>query len=420
MLLTATPTTTPAPNAAAPAPRTDSSPANSPTESADKSFSDSLAQSVARHAPAEVLPTGTKAQQTRVGTAKGEGVEDDADAGPVTEQDLATQVIGWAEHMVARRDAKASTPRVEGEAKQPLDRRAVATQSMMSQPLAADALTSTLQDKASLTSLLGQMSDDTGSANPAAPAEKRGTKGTRPTNGAERHAAGSARKGADMMTGLSQPSGAPNGTDSTDIRLAANKPLATDVITIRTSAAPSQEPTGNTGSSALQTAPFTQMLHEAATDIAPRTAHIGVPVGHPQWGHSLGQQLVAWSHHARTGEMKAELRLDPPDLGPMRVALTIADGVASASFVSAHAAVRSALEQAMPQLHAALASSGISLGQTHVGENGTGASGQGTQDQGSGRQFSGTHTSESSGTTSSALVTPNPQRSGHGLLDVFA
>jgi flagellar hook-length control protein FliK len=95
-------------------------------------------------------------------------------------------------------------------------------------------------------------------------------------------------------------------------------------------------------------------------------AQVAVPVGHDRWGQVLGEQVIHLAHKASVGIHVAELRLDPPDLGPLRIQIHVGDGFAHASFVSAHAAVRHALELAMPQLQHALSQSGISLGETDV------------------------------------------------------
>jgi len=95
---------------------------------------------------------------------------------------------------------------------------------------------------------------------------------------------------------------------------------------------------------------------------------VATPLHQPQWGADLGRQLVALGQSADGQRHTAELRLDPPDLGPLRVSLQISDGIAQASFVSPHAAVRHAIESAMPQLQQSLAQAGISLGQASVGD----------------------------------------------------
>jgi flagellar hook-length control protein FliK len=121
-------------------------------------------------------------------------------------------------------------------------------------------------------------------------------------------------------------------------------------------------------------APAPAMVHplaapaHAATPTAAHEARIDAPVGSADWGSGIAQQVTLM---VKDGEHTAQLRLDPPDLGPLEVRLSMAhneDGVAHAQFVSPHAAVRDALEAALPQLRAALADNGITLGQASVGE----------------------------------------------------
>nr|WP_251121334.1 flagellar hook-length control protein FliK [Bordetella pertussis] len=54
----------------------------------------------------------------------------------------------------------------------------------------------------------------------------------------------------------------------------------------------------------------------------PLGLEVASPVGSSQWGQELGRQLVTISHDARQGHHTAELRLDPPDLGPCGSAST--------------------------------------------------------------------------------------------------
>ena len=62
----------------------------------------------------------------------------------------------------------------------------------------------------------------------------------------------------------------------------------------------------------------------------------------------------------------AELSLNPPDLGPLQIVLTVDNDQASAMFVSNNADVRQALEAALPRLKEMMADSGISLGNTTI------------------------------------------------------
>lgn len=156
-----------------------------------------------------------------------------------------------------------------------------------------------------------------------------------------------------------------------------------------------------------------------AQPVTPASLHVATPVGATHWGTELGQQLVAMGTNARNGMHTAELRLDPPDLGPLRVTLNLSDGLASASFVSAHASVRHAIETALPQLQQSLAQAGISLGQTSVGEQsaqqdfGTSQQGNGSQRQGSGGQMA-------NATVDVAPAQTASPRNANALVDTFA
>jgi flagellar hook-length control protein FliK len=99
----------------------------------------------------------------------------------------------------------------------------------------------------------------------------------------------------------------------------------------------------------------------AAPQVAPLQIDAAVSSG--AWGAELGQKVV-WM----IGEKQhiAELRLNPPDLGPLDITLTISDHQATAVFTSPHGAVRDAVESALPRLREVLAESGIMLGNASV------------------------------------------------------
>lgn len=86
-------------------------------------------------------------------------------------------------------------------------------------------------------------------------------------------------------------------------------------------------------------------------------------VGAPGWDAALGQK-VAWLVNQR--HQVAEMQLNPPNLGPLEVKITITNDQASALFVSHHAAVRDAIESALPRLREMLAENGIMLGNAQV------------------------------------------------------
>ena len=100
-----------------------------------------------------------------------------------------------------------------------------------------------------------------------------------------------------------------------------------------------------------------------AAPATPGQAALTPEVGSGEWGKALGQRMV---HMGKAGEHVAELQLNPPGLGPLKVTLSMNDNQVQALFVSAHSSVRAAVEAALPHLRSTLADSGISLGDTSV------------------------------------------------------
>jgi flagellar hook-length control protein FliK len=92
---------------------------------------------------------------------------------------------------------------------------------------------------------------------------------------------------------------------------------------------------------------------------------IAAPLGSNAWPDEFSQK-VTWVCNQQN--QVAELHLNPPDLGPMSVVLTVADNQASAVFTSPHSAVREAIENAMPKLRESLAENGIMLGNATVSD----------------------------------------------------
>lgn len=113
---------------------------------------------------------------------------------------------------------------------------------------------------------------------------------------------------------------------------------------------------------------FAQTMTSATgTGGMPSQTTLSAPVQSPAWPGQLGQQLVQFARQGG-GEQQIEMRLHPAELGPLSVTLKMTEQGAQAQFLSAHAQVRQAIEQALPQLRDALAEQGIDLSETSVGE----------------------------------------------------
>lgn len=157
---------------------------------------------------------------------------------------------------------------------------------------------------------------------------------------------------------------------------------------------------------------------QAATP-APASAPVATPVGAPGWGNEVGDKVV-WMVGRQ--ETRAELVLNPPQLGRIEVSLTMNGDQATATFTSANASVREALENAMPRLREVLQGAGISLGQTQVGAESfqQAAQQQQTGDnpgRGNGR---GNADGEPQGLALGHEHAPGQIKRGIGLVDTFA
>lgn len=161
--------------------------------------------------------------------------------------------------------------------------------------------------------------------------------------------------------------------------------------------------------------------HAPLNDV--RTASVSqntlqAPVGSSAWGDALGQKVV-WMAGQQT--QVAELHLNPPNLGPMEVRLSISNDQISAIFVSHQPAVREAIEAAMPRLREMLADSGMSLGNASVSSDSL------PQQQFSGSEERSGHSRQSGfPVMNNALSVLNSggviplRRDGTGMVDLFA
>lgn len=108
-------------------------------------------------------------------------------------------------------------------------------------------------------------------------------------------------------------------------------------------------------------------------------------VGSREWSGAVGEKVV-WM--VNQNHQVAELHLNPPNLGPVEVRLTMNNDQASAMFVAHHPVAREAIETALPRLREMLAESGIMLGNATVGAESFGQQQQASGEQaGDGRGF---------------------------------
>ncbi len=96
--------------------------------------------------------------------------------------------------------------------------------------------------------------------------------------------------------------------------------------------------------------------HSAPADPAAQTLKLDVPMRSPEWAHALGEKIT-WLVDQNLST--AQIKLNPPQLGPIEVRIAISGDSAQVS-VSAHNGItRDALEAAAPRLREALTSHGF-------------------------------------------------------------
>jgi len=156
-----------------------------------------------------------------------------------------------------------------------------------------------------------------------------------------------------------------------------------------------------------------------AKPVAPPTpAHVmaAVPgvVGDTRWGDALSQRVV-WMAGEKL--QVAQFRVEPPQLGPIEVRMSITNDQANLLFTAAHAEARDAIQNALPRLQEMLMGSGLALGNVSIGAGGA-------QNQ-TGLPFqqyasSADPTPFDEATSSAGSHPIAPSRQGVGLVDLFA
>ncbi len=178
---------------------------------------------------------------------------------------------------------------------------------------------------------------------------------------------------------------------------------------------PVSAPASVVATAAAIQAPQVQQL-AAHTAKAPNvlTTAIDVPVFDENWGNAL-QDRVLWM--TTRNIQNAEIRLNPAELGPIRVQVSVQDDAAQLTFTAHNALTRDALELALPRLREMLGENGLSLGDATVSD------GESTDvEKDSQGQESQVSDSDEVGQDDALTSDPTPSRriQSSALLDTFA
>lgn len=152
---------------------------------------------------------------------------------------------------------------------------------------------------------------------------------------------------------------------------------------------------------------------EKSTQPPPVSSSLGSPV----WSHDFGNRVI-WM--TKNDQQVAQININPPQLGPVQVSISLNVDQASTVFASPHAEVRQAIQDSLPQLREMFSAAGINLGQANVG----------TQLPSQNREAAFQFANEARSSGETAILPPDshtsassagiPIQRGRGLVDLFA
>lgn len=116
----------------------------------------------------------------------------------------------------------------------------------------------------------------------------------------------------------------------------------------------------------------------SANPLAPRLFNLDVPVQQQGWDRAFGHG-IRWMVNQNV--QLAEIRLSPPNLGPLEVRLQVDGDRTHLNIVAPHATTREAVEAALPRLREMFAESGLNLGDVNVRQDNTGRGGSEAEDR---------------------------------------
>lgn len=183
-------------------------------------------------------------------------------------------------------------------------------------------------------------------------------------------------------------------------------------LTVAREAAP---PPMNMAASTVSAATAATAPAAAPAVVPAQTLALDVPMRQAGWDQAFAERVV-WM--AKQGVQEAQIHLNPRNMGPIDVHVSVQKEQASVAFVAHHAVTREALEAAMPRLRDMLQESGLNLAQSEVSQHDR------QREQAAG--FAGGHERGQHGRGGAAndegIVAEAPLRGGSGLgaVDYYA
>jgi flagellar hook-length control protein FliK len=168
----------------------------------------------------------------------------------------------------------------------------------------------------------------------------------------------------------------------------------------------------------MQTTPFLTAVssgtNSAVTGTTMPSMTLDMHFQQTGWDRAVGDRVV-WMVNQRL--QGAEIRLNPPELGPIEVRINMQGDQAQISFSAQHASVREALEAAIPRLRDMFGHAGLDLGDVNVSRHPSGQPNAGDGGRHDPAGFATAHLKEhDEGITSEAPIGLRPR----GVIDLFA
>lgn len=156
----------------------------------------------------------------------------------------------------------------------------------------------------------------------------------------------------------------------------------------------------------------------ATQSAATASLRVATPVGQPGFTQAVGEQ-VTWM--VRNEVQSARVQLDPPDLGPLEITVSLRDDRASVAIHAQHSATREALLADSTRLRAMLEDNGFTGVDVSVREDRPDGSGAGESFTGGGDGRGGGHDGEAGGAGDGAAPADGTTgvRLGRGLVDHY-
>jgi len=107
------------------------------------------------------------------------------------------------------------------------------------------------------------------------------------------------------------------------------------------------------------------VMAENKAEIPPMTKHFA----NPEWNKEIGERVI-WMH--KQAIPSAELRLNPGHLGPITIKIDMTQDQATVAFTAQHAAVKEAIDAALPKLREMFSAQQLNLAEVSVSQEDAG------------------------------------------------